>query len=232
MNQHSQNPHNIIIQPWTLTTVFTALLLCMAMPCMSSAGEIYSFVDNNGVIHFSNAPDDPRYSASSQVRGHGHTWARKSKHHKTYGRSVKSAHRARLVTSPEIAELVSEAADRHGVDPALVKAIIEVESGGRPNARSPKGAVGLMQLMPETAKNMGVRDRTDCHQNIYGGTGYFSSLLEKYNGDIVLALAAYNAGPASVEKYNGIPPYLETVRYVRKVLEAWNRYRSAEKTRN
>ena len=228
MNQLFKNPHNILV----LSAAFTAMLFAAAMPCRSSAGEIYSFVDEKGVMHFSNAPDDPRYSASSWQHGGKHQSAKGRRHYSTGRRIQKAAVRPRPVTSPEIARLVSEAAGRHGVDPALVKAIIEVESGGRQNARSPKGAVGLMQLMPETARDMGVRDRTDCHQNIQGGTGYFRSLLEKFNGDIVLALAAYNAGPASVEKYKGIPPYLETVRYVRKVLEAWNRYRSTERTHN
>ena len=89
-----------------------------------------------------------------------------------------------------------------------------------------------MQLMPGTASDMGVRDRTDSQQNIKGGTGYLSRLIERFNGNIVLALAAYNAGPSAVEKYKGLPPYLETVRYVRKVLEAWNRYRVSDGKRN
>ena len=211
--------------------VIMALLCLVCIPCMASAGEIYSFVDDNGIIHFSNAPDDPRYSPAETEKRKRPATFRKMKHcRKTRARAASAG--IRSIKSPEISGLISEAAGRHGIDPALVKAIIEVESGGRTNARSPKGAVGLMQLMPETARDMGVRDRTDSHQNIQGGTGYFRSLLEKFNGDIVLALAAYNAGPASVEKYKGIPPYLETVRYVRKVLEAWNRYRTGGRIRN
>ena len=127
---------------------------------------------------------------------------------------------------------VNHAALLHGLDPALVKAIIEVESGGRTNARSSKGAVGLMQLMPETARELGVADRKDARQNIRGGTEYLKKLLERFKGNVILALAAYNAGPSAVEKYQGLPPYLETVRYVRKVLEAWNRYRSMERGTN
>ncbi len=187
-----------------------------------SAGNIYSYVDENGVTHFTNVPSDTRYSRlyhESDDRVYIHT-SRRQQEQPRYNH-----HSAHSTNSEEISSLVSEAAMEHRLDPALIKAIIEVESGGRPNARSPKGAVGLMQLMPQTATEMGVRDRSDSRENIRGGTGYFKSLLKKFNGDIVLALAAYNAGPASVEKYNGIPPYLETVRYVRKVLEAWNRYR-------
>ena len=89
-----------------------------------------------------------------------------------------------------------------------------------------------MQLMPETAREVGVFDRTDAHQNIRGGTEYLKSLLERFKGDVILALAAYNAGPSAVEKYHGLPPYLETVRYVRKVLETWNRYRLSERGTN
>ena len=231
MNQLARNPYFFNLKAWAAVLMVLFSLWATSVAC---AGEIYSFVDENGVMHFSNAPDDPRYSVSSSVQRYGTAAIRKVGRtgKARYTRKKTAGRRSPVIRSPEISRLVSEAAGKHGVDPALVKAIIEVESGGRPNARSPKGAVGLMQLMPETARDMGVRDRTDSHQNIQGGTGYFRSLLEKFNGDIVLALAAYNAGPASVEKYNGIPPYLETVRYVRKVLEAWNRYRSINRTSN
>jgi soluble lytic murein transglycosylase len=231
MNQLARNSYFFNLK--ALAAVLSLLLFLWAANA-ASAGEIYSFVDDNGVMHFSNAPDDPRYSVSSGAQRYSTAALRKvgGTEKIRHARKKTAGCRSPVIRSPEISRLVSEAAGKHGVDPALVKAIIEVESGGRPDARSPKGAVGLMQLMPETARNMGVRDRTDSHQNIQGGTGYFRSLLEKFNGDIVLALAAYNAGPASVEKYNGIPPYLETVRYVRKVLEAWNRYRSINRTSN
>ena len=186
-----------------------AVLFCVAVTqncCF--AGGFYSFTDKNGVIHFSNAPSDPRYYSVGKKQA--------APDHKP----------AIRLKTPDISRSIADAAGYHGLDPALVKAIIEVESGGRLDARSSKGAVGLMQLMPATAAEMGVKDRTDCTQNIKGGTGYFSRLLEQFHGDIVLALAAYNAGPSAVEKYHGLPPYLETVRYVRKVLEAWNRYRT------
>jgi len=195
------------------------------------AGDIYSFVDEDGVIHFSNAPSDPRYAVTEQ--GEANRSAGIGARHSIYGhgRDISLCKERDCIKSPELSKLVYETASRHGVDPDLLKAIIEVESGGRPDARSRKGAVGLMQLMPETAAEVGVKDRTDRHQNIRGGTIYFRNLLERFGGNVVLALAAYNAGPASVEKYKGIPPYLETVRYVRKVLEAWNRYRDGTGSR-
>jgi len=110
-----------------------------------------------------------------------------------------------------------------GVSPNLVRAVVEVESGGRTHAASPKGAVGLMQLMPGTAAEMGVRDSTDAWQNLYGGTKYLSRQLERF-GSLDKALAAYNAGPTAVVRHGGIPPYRETRNYVRRVTEAKARY--------
>jgi soluble lytic murein transglycosylase-like protein len=104
------------------------------------------------------------------------------------------------------------------MNPSVIKSIIAVESGFDPMARSSKGAMGLMQLMPETAQELGVSDPWDPTENITGGTKYISWLLRKYNGDLTKALAAYNAGPNAVDTYGGIPPYQETTDYVRNVL--------------
>lgn len=118
--------------------------------------------------------------------------------------------------------MIRQIAFHHGVDPDIVKGIIHVESGYNPQALSCKGAMGLMQLMPETASILGVSDPWDPLENITGGTKYISYLLKKYNGDLTKALAAYNAGPAAVDSYNGIPPYQETQDYVRSVLGILN----------
>jgi soluble lytic murein transglycosylase-like protein len=117
--------------------------------------------------------------------------------------------------------IIREAANYHGVDAKLVEAVIRVESDFRADAISPKGAVGLMQLMESTAAEMGVKDRKNPRENIFGGVKYLRNLLNRFNGNLEFALAAYNAGPAAVEKYNGIPPYAETQRYVEKVLRAY-----------
>jgi soluble lytic murein transglycosylase-like protein len=114
--------------------------------------------------------------------------------------------------------LVGEAAQRHGLDPALVMAVIGVESGFQPEAVSPKGAQGLMQLMPGTARDMGVTDPFDPAANLDGGSRYLSSLVARYEGDLAKALAAYNAGMGAVARHRGVPPYAETRRYVREVL--------------
>jgi hypothetical protein len=125
----------------------------------------------------------------------------------------------------ELSPLVIEVARELSVSPYLVKAMIRAESDYRAETVSRAGAKGLMQLMDVTAREMNVKDVFDPKENMFGGVGYFKKMLERYNGIIDLALAAYNAGPGNVDRHGGIPPFEETRRYVRKVLDYWRLYR-------
>lgn len=120
--------------------------------------------------------------------------------------------------SGKFSEIITAAAEKYDVDASLIKAVIKAESNFDPDAVSSSGAQGLMQLMPATATSLGVDDPFDPEQNIFGGTKFLHRLLDKYNNNVSLALAAYNAGPGAVDKYGGIPPYTQTQTYVKRVL--------------
>ncbi len=133
-------------------------------------------------------------------------------------RVVQRATSTMLPTS--IGELIARVSQEEGIDEALVRAVVQAESGGNPNAVSPKGAMGLMQLMPQTARAMGVQNPFDPEQNLRGGVRLLRGLLDEF-GDVRLALAAYNAGGPAVRQYGGIPPYAETQKFVQRVLSLW-----------
>lgn len=140
------------------------------------------------------------------------------------GRSRRSYGPPRSVESapPEdLEELIAKYSSMRSLDPALVRAVIQVESGGRPLALSHKGAMGLMQLMPATARQLAVEDPYDAEQNVSGGTRYLSRMLDLFDGNLELALSGYNAGPEAVNRYGGIPPYAETRSYVERVLRIY-----------
>ena len=169
---------------------------------------LYSFVDESGIVHFSNVPTDPRYRSGTFRDTHPY-----------------ASPKDRPRDLAEFEKIISRAASQYGLDPNLIKAIIHTESGGIPDVHSSRGAIGLMQLMPETASNLAVSDPSDPRTNIWAGTKYLSQLLKQFRGDLILALAAYNAGPETVKKYGGVPPYPETMEYLQKVLREWQRYR-------
>jgi soluble lytic murein transglycosylase len=169
--------------------------------------DIYRYVDPDGIVHFTNTPGDSkgdlylREAPKGPPPGKGNEWMM------------------------EYAERYSRA---NNLSPALVKAIIKAESNGQRYAVSPKGAQGMMQLMPFTARRMNVSDPFDPIENIEGGVKYIKELLGTFGGNLVHAVAAYNAGPEAVKKYGGIPPYKETRTYVKRVMNYYRQYLSRE----
>lgn len=131
-------------------------------------------------------------------------------------------------SSTNIKEVVANASGEHHLDPDFVSSVIHAESGFNPHAVSRKGAQGLMQLMPQTANNLGVKDAFNPQANVEGGTKYLRELLERYNFNIAKALAAYNAGPGRVDRYKGVPPYFETQAYIARIIRDFNKKKLAE----
>ena len=183
--------------------IFFSSFLCE----MTSSAGIYRYVDENGVIHFTNCPRDPKFKLyireSNDDVGNVGSFSRDSNQYDP---------------------LISEFSKKYQVDFALIKAIIRAESGFNPGAISRKGAKGLMQLMPETASRLNVSNIFSPRENIEGGVRYFKYLLSLFNNDVRLSLAAYNAGENLVGELRSIPPYRETVDYVRKVLSYYQSY--------
>jgi hypothetical protein len=130
----------------------------------------------------------------------------------------------RVLNELPFGNAMSIAAERHEVDPFLVAAVVEAESGFRPQAVSPRGAVGLMQVLPATGSSLGARNLSDPHVNLDVGSRYLRRLLRDHDGNLELALAAYNAGPAAVQRYGGMPPFRETREYVRKVMRLYQEH--------
>jgi len=179
------------------------ILLMLWLPAASDAGAVmYSFVDQDGRLHFTNVPADPRY------------------------KEVRSFASRRPASAPEgYSRIILAAAERYKLDPELIKAIIRVESSYNPGAVSGKGAMGLMQLMPGTAADMNVRAPFEAEENIMGGSRYLRQLLDLFEGDLRLGLAAYNAGPARVLEKRAVPQIPETEAYVERVLLEYGRSR-------
>jgi soluble lytic murein transglycosylase-like protein len=190
-------------------TIF--ILAIVAAPGLARA-DVYSFTDANGVAHFSNVPSDSRYelliaapteAVASAAKNHSIDW---------------------LARSAQYDGVITGAAKAATIQAALVRAVIVVESGFNPRAISKKGAIGLMQLQPATAKRYGVKNIYDPEQNVRAGAHYLRDLLVRFDSNLELALAAYNAGEAAVERYGRhVPPFRETLAYVPSVMKVYQR---------
>ena len=203
------------------------LIVLLLSHSVAFAGPIYVFKEPDGTIRFTNKP--PPSGAKVQVftgKGSlslvslpGHS--RQSFLYRHHG----GKHGKKLFTQ-EYDQIIRRAARYHGVDQYLVRAVIHAESAFNPRAVSSKGAKGLMQLMPGTAQDLGVVNPFSPSDNVWGGTKYLKELMERFKGNTVLAVAAYNAGFANVDQYGGIPPFSETRLYVKKVMALQTRYRA------
>jgi len=184
--------------------------LCAGLAVCLLAGaalaDVYVYKDKNGVLTFTNTPN---HSGYRRVLRENRTEA------------VGSA-----IVNASYDELIQTASGRYNIDAELIRAVIKAESDFNARARSQKGAMGLMQLMPETARLHSVADAYDPSENVEAGARHLRMLLDRYQGDLGLSLAAYNAGSGAVEKYRGIPPFSETREYVRRVLRFYDAYRA------
>ena len=189
-----------------IAILLAGLLLVWTGPAL---GEIYYQIDENGIAHFTNAPTSSEYRLLQPG-------------------VLPSVPR---LTAANIEELIEAFGAEHGLDSALIRAVIQVESNFNHRAISRKGAQGLMQLMPSTIWRLSVGDAYDPHENIGAGVRYLRQLLDQFQGDLRLALAAYNAGENAVLRYRGVPPYPETRDYVTKVLRLYRQMRG-ERSRN
>lgn len=195
-----------------LLTLLSALLT--AISCYGTAwADIYRYEDSEGIVHFTDAPTDKRFKIFMRD-------LKKDRLLRTRFRLFNTANPA------EYEPIIKTCSEKYGVSSSLIKAVIHAESGYNPNAVSTKGASGLMQLMPGTARSMKVSNSFDPKDNVEGGVKYLRFLLDTFRGDISLALAAYNAGLSRVARYGGIPPYAETRTYVNRVLSYMQSYQA------
>ena len=194
-----------------------ALLVCqvclLLLTLMSAHADIYRYEDDEGIVHFTDAPTDRRFKIFMRD-------LKKDKQLRTKLQLASS------VNPAEYEQIISSCATKYGVNACLIKAVIHAESGYNPNAVSRKGASGLMQLMPGTARSLKVSNSFDPKDNVEGGVRYLRFLLDTFRGDVPLAVAAYNAGLNKVAKYGGIPPYNETRTYVNRVLSYMQSYQA------
>ena len=198
-----KNPYNMMARTriiYFLVGIYGLIsILFIAVPPLYA--DIYVYVDSEGVLHFTNVPTSSSYKIYIREKP---------------DRSLNSD------VTRRYDQIITDAAERHGVSFSLLKAMIKIESDFNPRAISKAGAMGLMQIMPENIKNLKIKDPFDPRENIMGGTRFLKQMIDRFNGKLPLALAAYNAGPNIVERYQRIPPYTETENYVEAVMKYYS----------
>jgi len=194
---------------------------------VNAEGSSYVDVPTEEIEHFEAAPEAPVNPPSSGAASRAATTTGFGSGTAARVTSTRSQ-AAAAVPKRDLSQVVNEASGRYRLDPDLVNSVIRAESGFNVRAVSPKGAQGLMQLMPGTASQLGVPNTFDPQQNVEGGARYLRELLERYDFDLVKALAAYNAGPERVERFGGVPPYYETRRYVARIVKDFNKKKLAQ----
>lgn len=197
-HEQSRGPRHLLIATALLTVSASLTVLSSS----HSSAEIYQYVGPNGSISLTNVPSDSRYRRIDVDSAQFHT----------------------TLSERELEPVIRRHSSQHQLHPALIRAVIKAESNFDPRAVSRAGAIGLMQLMPQTAVRMDVRDLYDPEENVAGGTKYLRQLLDRFHGNLPLALAAYNAGENVVERYQALPPIDETRQYVRKVLRYYRTF--------
>jgi soluble lytic murein transglycosylase-like protein len=196
-----------------------AMLICSTSPAHA---DIYYFRDAKGVVHYTNVRTDPRYKRMSGIASISRPRSRPR--YRLQPQTIRSF----ALSDRSFDAHIQDAAQRYDIDPSLIKAVIKQESNFNPYATSGKGALGLMQLMPGTARDMDVSNAFDPRENIFGGARYLKRLYSQFNGDLALTLASYNAGPERVCTTNTIPNIPETQNYVRTVLSLYDTYKRYE----
>jgi soluble lytic murein transglycosylase len=189
-----------------LQIVVFGTLFILITAASSVYADIYMYIDENGVMHFTNTPTSNAYEYKVYIK-------------------EKTTVSQKFYATNKYDHFISDAAKQTGVDSRLLKAMIKAESDFDPRAVSRKGAMGLMQIMPENFKMLNLENPFDPWQNIRAGATYFQKLYERFNGKLALSLAAYNAGPTAVDRYKRIPPYQETEEYVRRVLKYYRTFK-------
>jgi soluble lytic murein transglycosylase len=195
-----------------------AIAAFLSLPAYPVSADIYQYTDDQGIVHFSNV-NVSSGKKFKRIKSGTNDQSASAPEPRRVSRETTGISSSNMPSA--YVDIINSACDRHGIDPALVHAVVKVESDFNPYALSRKGAMGLMQLMPQTAVDLNVRNSFNPHDNIDGGVRYLRYLIDRYEGNLSLALAAYNSGETAVKRWGTIPPFRETQNYVQRILKIY-----------